>query len=78
MDFITSIINSIVNLLGSAATTLLLLLPDSPFHWNLNGASPTADMAFLACPYTWYCHLDVGLCSVSCSVLYNSSGTSLD
>lgn len=39
MSFLTSIINSALSLFGSAASSLLLLLPDSPFAWNLDGAS---------------------------------------
>lgn len=50
MSFITTLINSILNLFGSAATVLLLLLPDSPFTWNLNGASPLLTWIFWLIP----------------------------
>lgn len=50
MSFITTLINSILGLFGSAATALLLLLPDSPFQWNLDGSSALLTWIFWLVP----------------------------
>lgn len=50
MSFIANLINSIIGLFGSAATALLLLLPDSPFNWNLAGASNLTKWIFWLIP----------------------------
>lgn len=50
MGFVAGIFNSFLNLLGDAAITLLSLLPNSPFQWNLNGASPLLTWIFWLIP----------------------------
>lgn len=50
MSFITNLVNSILGLFGSAASTLLLLLPNSPFQWNLNGSSSLLTWIFWLVP----------------------------
>jgi hypothetical protein len=50
MSFIITLINSLFNLLGSAASTLLMVLPDSPFQWNLAGTSPLLTWLFWLVP----------------------------
>lgn len=50
MSFITTLINSILGLFGTAATALLLLLPSSPFNWNLGGASSLLTWIFWLVP----------------------------
>lgn len=39
MGFLATAFNSVLGLFGSAATALLMLLPNSPFIWNLDGTN---------------------------------------
>jgi len=39
MGFLTTLLNSVISLFGGAVSTILMLLPNSPFSWNLDGAS---------------------------------------
>lgn len=50
MSLITTLINALLNLLGTAASALLLLLPDSPFQWNLDGSSMLLTWLFWLIP----------------------------
>jgi len=50
MSFIANLLNSVLDLFGSAATALLLLLPNSPFQWNLDGASNVLTWIFWLVP----------------------------
>lgn len=50
MGFLTTLINSTLGLFGSAASALLLLLPDSPFQWNLSGTSEALKWIFWLFP----------------------------
>lgn len=50
MGFITTLLNSVLDLFGSAAISLLSLLPSSPFTWNLNGANTILTWVFWIFP----------------------------
>lgn len=50
MSFLATLINSFLDLLGSAATSLLLLLPNSPFQWDLTGSSTILKWIFWLFP----------------------------
>lgn len=39
MGFITKLLNSVLSLFGDAIISLLNLLPNTPFSWNLNGTN---------------------------------------
>ena len=50
MSLIATLLNSLLNLLGTAATSLLTLLPNSPFQWNLDGSSSLLTWLFWLIP----------------------------
>lgn len=50
MSVIITLTNSFFNLLGIAASSLLMILPDSPFQWNLGGSSSLLTWLFWLVP----------------------------
>jgi len=50
MGFIAKLINGLFDLISAALTAILSLLPNSPFTWNLDGASPALTWIFWLIP----------------------------
>ena len=47
---IVAMINSLLSLLGSAASSVLSLLPNSPFSWDFSGTSVLLQFVFWLIP----------------------------
>jgi hypothetical protein len=50
MSLIITIVNGMLNLVGTAIISTSSLLPDSPFQWNLSGASTLLTWLFWLVP----------------------------